>query len=771
MTILPIYYVFIYDSGRSRVYRGSDTVATIIRDGHVPDGMADSLVLKVAMARSQSEAGYGRARMDCESRRALGLELGDTVEISGKRSVVAKVFKCDPEDEGRGMLFIDGLTRTNAGVSVDESVTVRRCEPQPAEQVTLAPNIPDGKRIRFESGIEGVFLKGLMNRPLVADTDIIVPNIALMGNRSTFAVVSTVPKGPVMVNDRTKVVVKDTARKQTSKAQRGHQITYDDVGGLDEELRRIREMIELPLKHPELFERLGIGAPKGVLLYGPPGTGKTLMAEAVANESGASLFSVRGPEIMGQYYGQSEERLREIFKEAEENAPSIVFLDEIDSIAPSRDDVSGEVERRVVAQLLTLMDGLGDRGNVIVIGATNREDSIDPALRRPGRFDREIEIGIPGRKARADILSVHMRDMPLTPDVTPEWLASVTQGFVGADLAALCREAAMHCLSSRMSELDLDRAIPSEILESMKVSKDDFSAALGEVEPSGMREVLVEIPKVTWDDVGGLDDVRRRIEEVFVPEDGNSAYDRLGIEPGKGILLYGPPGTGKTLIAKALANESGTNFISVNGPEVASKWMGESERAIRQIFKRAKQMAPCIIFFDELDSIAPVRGMGDGSVWERVVAQMLTSMDGIEGLRNVTVMGATNRPDMIDSALLRPGRFDRLVLVGKPDMNSRLRILKIHTRKMPLASDVDLEAVASATDGYVGADLAAVCREAGLAAYREDPGADSVRMRHFEQALTAVGPSVTQDMMDNYENLGKSMRKRRTGWDSIPFYG
>ena len=590
--------------------------------------MSDSIVLKVAMARSQSEAGYGRARMDGGSRRALGVELGDTVEIAGKRSVVAKVFKCDPEDEGRGMLFIDGLTRTNAGVSVDENVTVRRCTPQPAEQITLAPNIPDGKRIKFESGIENVFLKGLMNRPLVADTDIIVPNIALMGNRSTFTVVSTTPKGAVIVNEKTRIIVKDTPKKQqTAKVQRGHQITYDDVGGLDEELRRIREMIELPLKHPELFERLGIGAPKGVLLYGPPGTGKTLMAEAVANESGAALFSVRGPEIIGQYYGQSEERLREIFKEAAENAPSIVFLDEIDSIAPNRNDVYGEVERRVVAQLLTLMDGLDDRGNVIVIGATNREDSIDPALRRPGRFDREIEIGIPGRKSRADILSVHLRDMPLTPDVTPEKLASLTQGFVGADLAALCREAAMNCLSSRMNELDLDKAVPAEILESMKVSMDDFTAALGDVEPSGMREVLVEIPKVSWEDVGGLDDVRKRIEEVFVPEEGNGAYDRLGIEPGKGILLYGPPGTGKTLIAKALANESGTNFISVNGPEMASKWMGESERAIRQIFKRAKQMAPCIIFFDELDSIAPVRGMGDGSAWERVVAQMLTSMD------------------------------------------------------------------------------------------------------------------------------------------------
>lgn len=733
--------------------------------------MSDSIVLKVAMARSQSEAGYGRARMDGGSRRALGVELGDTVEIAGKRSVVAKVFKCDPEDEGREMLFIDGLTRTNAGVSVDENVTVRRCTPQPAEQITLAPNIPDGKRIKFESGIENVFLKGLMNRPLMADTDIIVPNIALMGNRSTFTVVSTAPKGAVIVNEKTRIVVKDTPKKQqTAKVQRGHQITYDDVGGLDEELRRIREMIELPLKHPELFERLGIGAPKGVLLYGPPGTGKTLMAEAVANESGAALFSVRGPEIIGQYYGQSEERLREIFKEAAENAPSIVFLDEIDSIAPNRNDVYGEVERRVVAQLLTLMDGLDDRGNVIVIGATNREDSIDPALRRPGRFDREIEIGIPGRKSRADILSVHLRDMPLTPDVTPEKLASLTQGFVGADLAALCREAAMNCLSSRMNELDLDKAVPAEILESMKVSMDDFTAALGDVEPSGMREVLVEIPKVSWEDVGGLDDVRRRIEEVFVPEEGNGAYDRLGIEPGKGILLYGPPGTGKTLIAKALANESGTNFISVNGPEMASKWMGESERAIRQIFKRAKQMAPCIIFFDELDSIAPVRGMGDGSAWERVVAQMLTSMDGVEGLRNVTVMGATNRPDMVDPALLRPGRFDRLILVGKPDADSRLGILKVHTRRMPLG-DVDLAAIAAMTDGYVGADLAAVCREAGLAAYREDPDADRVLMRHFESALKAVGPSVTQDMMEGYENLGKSMRKRRAGWDNVPFYG
>ena len=530
--------------------------------------MTESIVLKVGMAQRQSEAG-----------RALGLDIGDTIEIVGKRKVVAKVFKCDPEDEGKGMIFIDGLTRTSAGVSVDENVTVRRCDPLMAEQVVLAPNIPEGKTIKFEKGIEDIFLRGLMARPLVAGTDIIVPNIALMGNRSTFTVVSTVPQGPVLVTGGTQIVLRDSPRKEkTKKGNTGQQITYDDVGGLDEELKRIREMIELPLKHPELFDRLGIGAPRGVLLYGPPGTGKTLIAEAVANESGASLYSVRGPEIMGQYYGQSEERLRDIFKEASENSPSIVFLDEIDSIAPNRDSVSGEVERRVVAQLLTLMDGLGDRGNVIVIGATNREDSIDPALRRPGRFDREIEIGVPGRKGRADILNVHTRDMPLTEDVDVDVLAGLTQGFVGADLAALCREAAMRCLSSRMSSIDLDKPVPSQILEGMRVSMNDFREALNDVEPSGMREVLVEIPKVTWNDVGGLDEVRREIEEVFVPEEGNKAYERLGIEPGRGILLYGPPGTGKTLIAKAIANESGTNFISVNGPEVANKWMGEDGR-------------------------------------------------------------------------------------------------------------------------------------------------------------------------------------------------
>ena len=480
--------------------------------------MADSIILKVTMSQRQTESGYGRARIDSASRHELGVEIGDVIEIVGKRTVVAKVFPSGIEDEGHGLIGIDGLARTNAGVSIDENVTVRKCVPSDAESIVLAPNIPEGKKIRFGKDIESVFSNGLQGRPLIAGTDIIVPNVALMGNRSTFNVVSTVPKGAVVVTKNTAITVKDSAQKKTVKTSAGKQVTYDDVGGLDDELRRIREMIELPLKHPELFERLGIGAPKGVLLYGPPGTGKTLIAEAVANESGANLLSVRGPEIIGQYYGQSEERLRDIFKEASENAPSIIFLDEIDSIAPNRDSVSGEVERRVVAQLLTLMDGLGDRGNVIVLAATNREDSIDPALRRPGRFDREIEIGIPGLKARSDILSVHLRDMPLTEDVSVEALAGMTQGFVGADLAALCREAAMKCVRTHMKNLDLDKPIPIDILEGMKVSLLDFKEALADVEPSGMREVLVEIPKVTWDDVGGLDDVREQIEEAFVPE-------------------------------------------------------------------------------------------------------------------------------------------------------------------------------------------------------------------------------------------------------------
>lgn len=732
--------------------------------------MGDLIELKVATALMKSEAGFGRVRMDSASFRRLNVQIGDVVEIVGKRSAVAKVMKGAIDDEGKGLIRMDGITRSNAGVTVDESVRVRKAETLPAEKIIISPiGIPAGKKISFREGVDEIFKNGLMNRPVLRDNEIVVPNIALMGNLIQFKVITTVPVGIVVVDQKTEVTIKEVADDKTASTFTS-QVSYEDIGGLEEELKRIREMIELPIKHPELFDRLGITAPKGVLLYGPPGTGKTLIAKAVAKESGASFFSIQGPEIMGSYYGQSEERLRNVFDKAEDSAPSIVFIDEIDSIAPNRNDVNGEVERRVVAQLLTLMDGLSGRGDVIVIAATNREESIDPALRRPGRFDREIEIGIPGRDGRKDILAVHLRSMPLDEDVSTDRLANLTQGFVGADLAALAREAAMKCLTRNLVNLDLDKPIPQSTLISMKVNMNDFMNALSEVEPSGMREVIVDIPKVGWSDVGGFDSIKKEIHETFIPTEERKAFEHLGIKPPRGVLLYGPPGTGKTLIAKAVANESGSNFICVNGPELTSKWMGESEKAIRQIFKRAKQMAPCIIFFDEIDSITPKRGTrAENASIERMVNQILTSMDGIEGLENVTVMAATNRPDMMDPALLRPGRFDKMILVGKPDLESRLRILEVHTKDMPLIN-VDLIDIAELTDGYVGADLQAVCREAGMAAFHENPNAKYVDRKHFMSALDIIKPSVDPKIMDEYYAMASEMMKRKTNNDNIPFW-
>ena len=731
--------------------------------------MEDVIELKVAANLRKLEAGHGRVRLDPLAAGRLGLDVGDIVEITGKQTSVAKVMKGAPDDEGKGIVRMDSIIMNNVKAKLDDTVKIRKVSPGWADKVVLEPsNLPPGKKMAFQEGKDKFFKEGLNGRPLLKGDVIVIPNIAIMGDWIRFTVTNTVPAGIVAVTAETEIVVNDSPGKKEKLAE---QITFDDVGGLDEELKKIREIIELPLRHPEIFDRLCITPPKGVLLYGPPGTGKTLIAKAVASGSGASFYSIQGPEIMGKFYGESEESLRKVFKEAEENSPSIIFIDEIDSIAPNRDSVNGEVERRVVAQLLTLMDGLSSgKGDVVVIAATNREDAIDPALRRPGRFDREIEIGIPGRDGRKEILEVHLRGMPLTDDVSIDRLAAMTQGFVGADLASLAREAAMKCLRRNIDGFDLEKTVPIDILAQLKVSMDDFTNALSVIEPSGMREVIVDVPKTEWSDVGGLESVKKEIREVFIPTEDKKAFERLGIRPPKGVLFYGPPGTGKTLIAKAVANESGANFICINGPEIASKWMGETEKAIRQIFKRAKQMSPCIIFFDEIDSIAPKRGAGDSTAWERAVNQLLTSMDGVESLDNVTVMAATNRPDMIDPALLRPGRFDKLVFIGKPDLESRLRILEVHTREMPLM-DVDLLTIAEKTDGYVGADLEALCREAAMTAFRENPNVQYINKNHFTAALKIVKPSIDTKMMEGYAQMATEIRKRKSSLDDFPFYG
>ncbi|MEM2027964.1 MAG: CDC48 family AAA ATPase, partial [Candidatus Bathyarchaeia archaeon] len=540
-------------------------------------------------------------------------------------------------------------------------------------------------------------------------------------------------------------------------------VTYEDIGGLKEQIQRIREMVELPLRHPEIFQRLGIDPPKGVLLHGPPGCGKTLLAKAVANESDAYFISINGPEIMNKFYGESEARLREIFQQAQQNAPSIIFIDEIDAIAPKREEVTGEVERRVVAQLLALMDGLSERGNVIVIGATNRPNAIDPALRRPGRFDREIEIGIPDKQGRYEILVIHTRGMPLSEDVDLKRLAEITHGFTGADLAALCREAAMKALRRYLPEIDLEQErVPAEVLEKMEVKMEDFLNAFKEITPTALREVAIEVPTVHWDDIGDLEDVKQELKEaVEWPIKNPEMFKRMGIKPPKGILLFGPPGCGKTLLAKAVATESEANFISIKGPEVLSKWVGESERAIREVFRKARMSAPAVIFFDEIDSLVPRRGLGygDSGVTERVISQLLTEIDGISTLEDVVVLAATNRPDLIDPAILRPGRFDRLVYVPSPNDEGRLAILKIHTKDMPLSKDVDLKVLASMTKGYSGADIEALCREAALIALRRDTNAKEVTMSDFQEAMKRVGPSITPDMENWYKSWSQQFKK------------
>ncbi len=723
--------------------------------------LTEVVLLKVVKAYP-NDSGRGIARLDPTTLILLKLSPGDILHLEGKRITAAKVWRADKQDWGQELIRIDGYTRQNAGVGIGDRIKVKKAEFSEATKIVLAP--PEGTSIQFSGSTgEDMIKHQILKRPLLQGD--IVPVFSSMvnpfmgrmltGQPIPLIVVNTHPAGIVVAGEQTEIEIRE-------KPVRGYEsvkatgITYEDVGGLRNEVQRVREMIELPLKHPEIFQKLGIEPPRGVLLHGPPGTGKTLLAKAVANESGANFYSIAGPEIMSKYYGESEQRLREVFEEARENSPSIIFIDELDSIAPKREEVTGEVERRVVAQLLTNMDGLEERGQVVVIGATNRLNAIDPALRRPGRFDREIEIGVPDANARYEILQIHTRGMPLSEDVNLRELAAHTHGFVGADINALGKEAAMKALRRYLTEIDLEEeVIPPEILDKMRVTAEDFDSALKEIEPSAMREVLVEVSDVKWSDVGGLEKAKQDIlEAVEWPLKYPDRFKAMGIKPPKGILLYGPPGTGKSLIGKAITNECEANFIHVRGPELLSKWVGESEKAVREIFRKARQVAPAIIFFDELDAIAPMRGAEEGHrVTERVLNQLLTEMDGLEELKNIVVIGATNRPDMLDPALLRAGRFDRMVLIKSPTKKGRIEILKIHTRNMPLGEDVNIEELADMTDGYVGADIASLCREAAMLALRENPDSKSVDMKHFREALKKVKPTIDNVTMSYYERI------------------
>ncbi len=719
--------------------------------------------LKVSEA-FQQDVGYGRARIDNETRIELELSIGDVIEIEGTKTTAAIVWRAHPSDEGKKIIRLDNLTRKNAGTGLGDRVKIRNSTAKEARDVTLAPLISEGQQIQFGTGIEILVKKGLLKRPLTKGDVVIIPGIALFGSSLPFIVINTSPSGIVLINEETSITVKEEAAK-TAELE-GPRVSYEDIGGLTNEILKVREMIELPLKHPELFDRLGIDPPKGVLLYGPPGTGKTLIAKAVANESGASFYTINGPEIMSKFYGQSEENLRKIFEEAEKNAPSIIFLDEIDAIAPKRSEVHGEVERRVVSQLLTLMDGLKGRGKLIVIGATNIPESIDPALRRPGRFDREIRIDVPDRNGRKEILQIHTRGMPMSEDCNLDELADITYGFVGADLSALAREAAMSALRRYLPEIDLEKPIPVDMLEKMIVTMDDFKNAHRGIDPSALREFFVEIPKVSWGDIGGLEEVKQSLREaVEWPLTQPEVFKRMGINAPRGILLYGAPGTGKTMLAKAVASESKANFISIKGPEVLSKWVGESEKAVRELFKKARQVAPTIVFLDEIDSIAPRRGAFEGShVTESVVNQLLTSIDGLESMEGVVIIGATNRPDIIDPGLLRPGRFDRLILIPAPDKGSRLEIFKIHTKNMTLAKDISLEELADKCINYSGADIEGLCREAAMLALRSDIKAKEVKKIHFEQAMKTIRGGITEEVTKYYskikDDLGSGLSKK-----------
>jgi transitional endoplasmic reticulum ATPase len=752
-----------------------------------------TIQLKVVEAL-QDDAYKGIARIDADLMKELELKRGDVISIKGNRETVAIVDRSYPADVGEGIIRIDGILRKNAKTGIGEVVSISKGEIKEAKKIMIAPAqkgiMVQGDPQGLRNGLLGrvvvkgdiVVLGGVQRRKDLmseefGDLEDVFGNLnelfggmgfGNLGGRISqikFLVVNVNPNQPVRITENTEVTLNSKAVEITE--DNIPEINYEDIGGLGDEIKKIREMVEIPMKHPEIFERLGIVPPKGVLLHGPPGTGKTLLAKAVANESEANFILLNGPEIMSKFYGESEKKIRDIFEEAEKTAPTIIFIDELDAIAPKREEVSGEVERRVVSQILTMMDGLKGRGKVIVIGATNRVNAIDPALRRPGRFDREIEVGVPDKGGRLQILKIHTRGMPLTKTVNLEELASLTHGFVGADLESLAKEAAMNVLRKYLPQMKLDgeEQIPKEVLEKLIINQEDFTDALKVVRPSAMREVLVETPNVNWEDVGGLEEVKQELKEaVEWPMKYPDSFKRMGIRPSRGILLYGPPGTGKTLLAKAVAKESEANFIQVKGPSLLSMWVGKSEEGMRKIFERARQVAPCVIFFDEIDSLAGKRGVEMGTkVTERVLNQMLAEMDGLEDLKDILVVGATNRPDMLDPALLRPGRFDKILLVNAPDSKGRLNILKIHTEKMPLgegdkplsekARESFLKELSEKTDGYTGADLESLTREAALLSLRESIDAKFVKEKHFEGAIKKVKPSITKSTIDAYRKI------------------
>jgi transitional endoplasmic reticulum ATPase len=741
----------------------------------------------------QDDAYKGIARIDPETMRNLSINRGDVISIKGNRSTVAIADKAYPADVGEGIIRIDGILRRNAKTSIGDMVEISKVEVKEAKKITIAPAqkgiMVQGDPENLKRGLLGrtvvkadiVVLGGVQRRKdLFSEMgfgddfgDIFGEAFSNMGfgnlgrgvSQLRFLVVNTNPNQPVIITENTEVMLNPKAVE--IEEENIPEITYEDIGGLSDEIKKIREMVEIPIKHPEIFQKLGIEPPKGVLLHGPPGTGKTLLAKAVANESEANFILLNGPEVMSKFYGESEKKIRQIFEDAEKNSPSIIFIDEIDAIAPKREDVSGEVERRVVSQILTMMDGLKSRGRVIVIGATNRVNAIDPALRRPGRFDREIEINVPSKEGRLSVLKIHTRDIPLTKDVNLNELASKTHGFVGADLEALAKEAAMNVLRKFLPQLKLEgeEQINQELLSKLVVTQNDFMEALKVVRPSAMREVLVETPNVDWDSVGGLEQIKQELNEaVEWPIKYPESFERMGIRPSRGILLYGPPGTGKTLLAKAVAKESEANFIQIKGPSLLSMWVGKSEEGVRKIFERARQVSPCVIFFDEIDSLAGKRGVETGTkVTERVLNQLLAEMDGLENLNDVLIIGATNRPDLLDPALLRPGRFDKILLINAPEKEGRKTILDIHTKKMPLGSskkiysekerEALLEEFAQRTEGYTGADLESLSREAAMLSLRESIDSKIVQKKHFEEAIQKIKPSVTKSTIDVYKKI------------------